>query len=236
MPRKKTIIIADKQFDSQKDAIKFYKDILNNYNVGDEISDEDFELVYNLLKNHPRSTVKIGCGVEKIIVDRDDYNNRCFHIIRKDGGKENFSYLKCIRGEPNSFTNFSIACRKAVEDDIMAVKEKYFKENANSENKVRCQESEELISFNEAHVHHRQPNTFSVIVDRFIENNRIDIAAVGYEKEGTYGHKFKDKDLETRFREYHKKIAKLRIVKGKRNIVSSHQAKVQKQKKDIIIG
>ncbi|PIV67928.1 MAG: DUF3223 domain-containing protein, partial [Euryarchaeota archaeon CG01_land_8_20_14_3_00_38_12] len=135
----------------------------------------------------------------------------------------------------NSFTNFSIACRKAVEDDIKAVKEKYFKDNANSKNKVKCQESGELISFNEAHVAHRPPNTFSVIVDRFIENNHINTVAVEYEKKGTYGHKFKDKDLEARFREYHKKIAKLRIVKAKRNLAGSHLARVQQQRKDITI-
>jgi hypothetical protein len=43
---------------------------------------------------------------------------------------------------------------------------------------VKCQESKELEKYEELNVDHRQPNTFSVIVDRFVELNRLDIEKI----------------------------------------------------------
>jgi len=43
---------------------------------------------------------------------------------------------------------------------------------------VKCQESGELLSWKELVIDHRQLNTFSVIVDRFIEVFKNNISAV----------------------------------------------------------
>ena len=118
MGKRVTIEIGENIFSTKKEALEFYKEILNSYRVGQELKDEDFELVYNLLKIHPDSIEKIGVGVSQLRVERDDYSTQCFHLVRSDGTKENFSYIKCINGEPNDFTNFSKACRKTVEEDL----------------------------------------------------------------------------------------------------------------------
>ena len=73
MSRKKTIIIGSKVFEFQKDAISFYKDILNSYGVGDELTPEDFELIEELLKNHPQAKEKFGDGISKLSVELDGY-------------------------------------------------------------------------------------------------------------------------------------------------------------------
>lgn len=209
-----TFIISGKKFNSKKDAITFYRKILNSYRVNSELSNKDFKLVYSLLQNHPRAKEKIGCGVKKIIVGKGYIKHKCFYIIRKDGSKVDFSYLKCINGNSSDFTMFSKACRKAVEKDIIFFKRKYFRRNS----KAKCQVTGKLISADTAHVDHIFPNTFYAIVKSFIEYNKIDISTIEYETKGIQGAMFKDKNLETKFREYHRKVAKLRIVEDKVNL------------------
>jgi len=176
----------------------------------------------------------VGAGVSKLTVECDEYKTQCFHIIRVDKSKENFSYIKCINGEPNLFTNFLKACRKAVEDDLKEVKRNYFQENSKA-GKIKCQDTSELITFEETHVDHRQPNTFSVIVDLFIELNSIKLDDIEYNKIENYGHEFFDNDLANKFKKYHKDKAKLRVVKKSRNLARSYQGRVNTQKKDIKI-
>ena len=53
MAKRKSIEIGENIFNTKKEALEFYKQILNSYKSGDELSDEDFELVFNLLKVHP---------------------------------------------------------------------------------------------------------------------------------------------------------------------------------------
>ncbi len=93
---------------------------------------------------------------------------------------EAFSYIKCINGEKPPLTIFSNTCRNVVQDDINKVKFQYFSENSKG-GKVKCQESGDLCVWEELVIDHRQPNTFSVIVDRFIELNSIDIKSVEYQ-------------------------------------------------------
>lgn len=234
MGKRVLIEIGESVFTTKKDALAFYKEILNSYKPGEEINNEDFDLVFNLLRIHPNSAEKIGVGIEKIVVEQDAYKTICFHVLRKDNTKENFSYIKCINGESNDFTKFSKACRKAVEKDLKEIKQDYFKENS-KEGKVKCQETKESIQFEDAHVDHRQPNTFSVIVDRFIEVNKIQLQSVSYTSIENYGHEFTDKQLAESFRDYHKLKANLRVVKKSRNLARSFQGRITSQKKDLRI-
>jgi hypothetical protein len=231
---RKPIQIGEYTFKTKSEAIEFYKDILNSYQEGDELNNSDFESVFNLIKNHPDSDRKIGCGIEKIVVENGGYNYNCFHLIRQDSSKEDFSYRKCISGEPSNFSLFSQACRKAVENDLKEIKQKYFRENSKN-GFVKCQDSSELINFENAHVDHRQPNTFSVIVDRFVELNRIELSSVEYDKVDNYGYYLKDKELEKQFRNYHAEKANLRVVNKHRNLSRSHQARINRQQKDLRI-
>jgi hypothetical protein len=158
-------------------------------------------------------------------------NKRAFHIKRTDGSIENFSYDKAVKGDPKPFTIFSKACRKAVESDMISVKESAF----DGRDTIKCQETGIYIKMEEAHVDHRQPNTFSVIVDRFIEVNSIDIVNIQYDSIGQYGRQFIDDELANKFREYHKNKATLRIVTKDLNLRRSHMARVSLQKKDLKI-
>ncbi len=132
------------------------------------------------MKNHPNFEQKYCKGISKIIVDKVKYNSKAFHILNEeDLTLEAFSYIKCINGEKPPLTIFSNTCRNVVQDDINKVKSQYFSENSKG-GKVKCQESGDLCVWEELVIDHRQPNTFSVIVDRFIELNSIDIKSVEY--------------------------------------------------------
>ncbi len=92
MPRKKSITVGDRHFTYQKDALEYYRDLLSRYNIGDTLSDRDFDEVYELLKNHPDASKKIGIGILSIFVAQDGYGGKCFHVKRTDNTTENFSF------------------------------------------------------------------------------------------------------------------------------------------------
>lgn len=78
---------------------------------------------------------------------------------------------------------------------------------------MKCPETKEWISFDEAHVDHPAPMTFSVIVTFFIEANNVDLGSVNYLREGLYGNEFSDDTIKEQFRELHKKVGRFRVVR-----------------------
>lgn len=131
-------------------------------------------------------------------------------------------------------TRFSGTCRDTIQDDINNVKLQYFKANS-IKGEVKCQETGDLCKWEDLVIDHRQPNTFSVIVDRFIEVNQIDITTIEYIEVFDGVYRFKDDDISRKFREYHKEKANLRIVRKSKNSGRAYQARVKKQKKDLRI-
>jgi hypothetical protein len=230
---KKPVVIGELQFSSKGEARTHFSEILNKYPLDSELSDSDFDDIVSLLLCHPKADEKVGSGVKSIKIGQGFYSsNRCFHVIRTDGSVEDFSIAKCIDGDHSPFYKFCIACRRAVEADLRAMKVKYFEENGDRESKVVCPITKEKISFNEAHIDHREPFTFSSIVHFFIKANTINPIEVEYLTEGKYGNEFKDNALAEKFRIWHSENAKLRIVTGKRNLAKSHLGRVTNTKAD----
>jgi len=226
--------IGDKEFKYKKDAINYFKDILNSYEPSQIVNKKDFKDIIGLIDIRPDKDDKIGCGIENIQVIDVRYKTKCFEIIRKDGSKEIFSYRSCINGQSPPLSKFSKTCRETISEDLRMVKLAYFKKNS-SRGRVRCQETGELCTWEELNVDHRQPNTFSVIVDRFIEVHRIDVNSIEYKEimDGVY--QFCDIELAENFKKYHKEKANLRIVMKGKNLSRSHQARINRQQKDLHI-
>lgn len=231
---KKQIIIGKYNFNFKKDALSFYKKILNSYEYGDILNDKDFESVINLLKTHEDAERKIGIGIKEIKVDKVRYNTKCFHLVKNDLTTDIFSYTKCINGKYSPMTKFNRTCREIITEDLRLVKQAYF-DKKSKKGRVKCQETNELCSWEELNVDHRQPNTFSIIVDRFIEINNIDINTVEYLEIIDAVNNFKDKHIAVNFKKYHKEKANLRLIKKGLNLGRSFQAKIGRQKKDLRI-
>jgi len=228
------IIIRDKIFKYKKDAILYFKAILNSYDFGEVLNEEDTaDIIALLLENETRKE-KIGCGIKEIRIGKVQFGTKCFQIIRNDLTSDNFSYTYCINGDLKPFTKFSNACRNAIHKDLHNVKQKYF-DQYSVKGKVKCQETGLLSTWTELNVDHRQPNTLSVIIDRFIELNKIDLKNIEYETDIENKSLLVDKDLETEFRNYHTEKANLRIVRKEKNMGRAHQGRIRNQKKDLRI-
>lgn len=229
---KKWLQIGCLNFKYKKDVIAHYKNILNSYNFKESLNKEDFNDVLNLLKIHPNAKEKIGAGIVEIKVIETRYKTKCFNAIRVDSSCEIFSYIKCINGRLSPLTKFSKTCRDAISDDLRLVKLSFFKGNS-KKGRVKCQETGKLSFWVELNVDHRQPNTFSVIVDRFIELHRIDLSSVEYIETMDNIYSFKDDELSEKFRKYHKEKANLRLVRKDKNLGRSHLGRNMRQKKDL---
>jgi len=229
---KKPVTIGELQFDSRLEAKTYFTEILNKYPLSTELIDHEFDDVMSLLLCHPRADEKLGSGVKSIKINRGLYSsNRCFHILRTDGSIEDFSIGKCINGDHSPFHKFCIASRKAVEVDLRNFKLEYFKENGNND-KVVCSATKEKINFDESHVDHREPLTFSAIVHFFVKANNIDLSSVEYLNEGTYGNQFKEDKIAEKFRIWHRDTAKLRVVKARMNLAKSYLGRIASTKAD----
>lgn len=231
---RRSIQIGKLTFKTKKDALAYFRNILNSYDYGEIINPTDFEKVYELLQNHYKAKEKIGLEVVDIRVEKLRYNNKGFLLVRKDLTTDFFSYIKCINGRSSPFQKFSKVCRELIRDDIRNVKLLYFKSNS-KKGYAKCQETNKFYKWEELVVDHRQPNTFSIIVDRFIEVNRIDLEKIEYIDTEIYGSKFADNVLTKRFKKYHKEKANLRIVKRQINQSRAFQARIGNQKKDLKI-
>lgn len=226
--------IGNKEFKYKKDALNYYKGILNSYEPIQSVNEKDFNDLIELINNHPDKDKKIGSGIKSVQVIEVRYKTKCFELIRVDGSKEVFSYLKCINGKSKPLAKFIKTCREIVSEDLRNVKLAYFKKHS-TKGQVKCQETGVLCTWEELNVDHRQPNTFSVIVDRFLEINQIDLLTVEYNEVMDGGFHFADDALAENFRTYHKDKANLRLVAKGKNLGRSHQARIGRQQKDLKI-
>ncbi len=231
---KKPIIIGDKIFKYKKDALAHFKAILNAYDNGATVNEKDKNDLLDLLRLHPNFEEKKKCGIKGFKVDKVRYNTKCFHIIKNDLTTAVFSYTQIINGNYSPTTKFSRTCRDSIQTDLRDVKQKYFNKNS-TKGQVKCQETGDLCFWEDLVIDHRQPNTFSVIVDRFIEVNNINLNQIEYIKIMDGVFELKNQELAEKFRAYHKQKANLRIVKKGLNLGRSHQARVKQQKKDLRI-
>ncbi|MEA1873500.1 MAG: DUF3223 domain-containing protein [Bacteroidota bacterium] len=228
------IIIRDKIFKYKKDALLYFKTKLNSYDFGEILNEDDTADITALLFENETRKDKIGNGIKEIKIGKVQFGTKCFQIIRNNLTSENFSYVYCINGDPKPFTKFSHACRNAIYKDLHSVKQRYFDQNS-IKGKVKCQETGTLSSWTELNVDHRQPNTLSIIIDRFIELQKIDLKNIEYKTDRDNKTILADKNLENKFRDYHMGKANLRIVRKEKNLGRSHQGRVKNQKKDLRI-
>ena len=231
---KPPIKIGDKEFKYKKDALNFYKSILNSYEFGDVLSEKDLKDLIFLLEIQSDREELIGSGINTIRIAKLKFNIKCFEIVRTDNSTGYLSYVKRINSPIKSLTKFSEACRQAIQEDLRIVKQKYF-DKFSVKGKVKCQETKKLSSWTELNIDHRQPNTFSVILDRFIELNNIDIENIEYVEIDGGSNELVNCELKENFIHYHIEKANLRIVRKELNLGRSYQARVNRQKKDLRI-
>lgn len=240
------VIIGEYVFDSKKKALEHYKRILNKYDYHEKLSDIDFHDVLSLSKvdssyqsliTRTEKYIPENLNIVSIQIARiKKYNTKCFELVFEDTTTKTFSYVYRINQPQNIYYSaFLRVCRSVVQEDLRLVKQQYF-DQYSIKGQVKCQETKKLSKWEKLVVDHRQPNTFSMIIDRFIEINNIDITKIEYVTGGgDIDMKFRDSKLAEDFKKYHKEKALLRIVRKECNSSRTSLAKSRLQNKDLVI-
>ena len=231
---RKPIKIGEMEFPTKKSALDYFKNILNSYDFNEELDTMDTKDILALLELHPNVKEKIGVGIKSVRIGKAKFNTKSFELVRLDSSTTLLSYTKRINSPKSDFTKFIQACREAVQDDLINVKQIYF-DTYSEKGRVKCQETGKLLKWEQLNIDHRQPNTFSVIVDRFVELNNLDLKQIEYFPVMGGPDKLADEILKEKFIQYHKEKANLRIVCKRSNLGRSYQAKVKRQDKDLKI-
>lgn len=250
---KQKIKIGNKEYESKKNALNHYKQILNSYQFGEILNANDFDDLFYLLvfdyshhqidnKNESNNTEATAIEDKQIIpiiveikVTKVQFDTKCFEVIWSDNFSEYISYISIInRPKYSADMIFSKACRNAIQDDLIRLKQSYFKNNAVN-GYVKCQETSENCMWDDVVVDHRQPNTLSMIIERFKEVKSVDISCIEYVINIKNQLFFKDENLLDEFINYHKLKANLRIIKKENNSKRTGMARVKQTSKDLKI-
>jgi hypothetical protein len=251
-----SIIIGNKSYKYKKDALAYYQNILNSYSFGECVSEEHLDDLIDLINYNislysqetpdktdvEEATIEEATDsseeeifIEEIRIAKVQYGSKCFEIVYTDSTTCLMSYMLYLnKTKPNPAKDFNRACRNAIQDDMRLVKLKYFQLNS-KKGQVKCQETGELHKWVDLVVDHRQPNTFSMIVERFKELKQIDVDKIEYALEEGKKILFKDKVLMQDFINYHKEKANLRIVKKENNLSRTGLARIKQSTNDLKI-
>ena len=198
-------VFFDKSFKTKKEVKDFFSSILWKYKPGDFVGETDRSYLLDLIKNHYDFENRLKGEIDNFFVSKDGYGSQNFNIKFNDKKVESFSYINCI--SPKTYLGkFTSACRNAVSKDITLLKNNFF---SGHENKI-SQVSNRIINYENSEVDHVNPS-FNHIRDSFIRLWNVDVKKVKYLK-GVKSNWFADKNLENRFRKYHKHTAYFLIV------------------------
>ena len=255
------IEIGERNFSSKKDALLHFKNILNSYSFGQSLSDEDFNDLIALLNYEPQQIVNLALNsaefdemqpesdenqeddndgstedifIKDITVSKVQFNTKCFEIYYSNDTSQYISYLMIIKNQEYTPEKlFTTACRNCIHKDLMAVKKTFFDQNSVTGH-VKCQETGVLSKWEELAVDHRQPHTFSIIVDRFREFHNIQVSELEFTTTKENLIVFKNQKLTQDFIAYHRDKAMLRIVRKECNSSRSAMGRVKRSTKDLV--
>jgi hypothetical protein len=232
------VTLGNLHFDTQVQALDFFKAMLARYQAGDIVNDDDAVHLHHLIERHVEAPQKIGCGIARFYVDMTPKGTRCFWLERTDGSCTDFSYISCIRAKAKSLDQaFKEACREAVAGDLMAAKQDHFEKYSDETGRVPCDITGELLLPHECHLDHAHPMTFEVIVTTFREATGVapgrEILSASQDQQ--FATTFTDPGIAQRFRNFHHRVANLRIVKSGLNLSLGASQRMRNPKHPVVI-
>jgi hypothetical protein len=248
---KKPVLLSNgRAFATQGEARQFFSDMLKRYQPTYEgqrlrLSEEDhgdaIALIHRfdeLIREEPS---KIGAGVDHIFVQinaSENWRSAGFWVQRVDGSATDFSYLRAVVGRGlTRFESAVVAAREVVFRDVQAAKIEYFAKHQDDQGRVKCELTGELITWKRANADHPWP-TFAQLVQAFLAAHGwfpdipADLVASG---DGVICTEFTDPAVAASFREYHRRAATLRIIRGRSNSAMAAGQRRPKIKNPIVI-
>jgi hypothetical protein len=216
---RKTYIVSGEYFKTKGELQERVKGILWTYLEGQSLPDNDFEFMLDLLSNHPRADIKIGCGVARIFTKKNPIytHTRAFYLERTDGSQTDFSYIECIT-PASKRKKFFRACRALLEPSMMTFKQRFFDERGGV---ATCEFTGQPIQFIGSHVDHVPPKTFDTLLNEFIELYQIDPETITLKDElldNKYQDELADEALAELWVNWHNERASLRVVSRLANL------------------
>jgi len=89
-------IIHGEAFSTKKALTQRVRDLVAQYNFGDLLNAADTAFCISLFQFHTEAASKIGSGITKIEIRRDEYGNKYMHIHRIDGTDTDISWTHCV--------------------------------------------------------------------------------------------------------------------------------------------
>lgn len=228
--RAKPVELATRSFEKQGDATAFFKAMLNRYRPSERVSDEDSLDVSALLERHTEYGAKVGCGVSHFEVMMTEHGTPCFRIVRTDGSGTDFSYPHCITQRPPSRKlEVSQAFRRTVRFDLYKARDDFFASHGDTNGNVNCAVTGDRISRDDAHMDHRPPMTFEVIVTTFLCGRGLSLDSVplttGQDDQGS--PEVTDHTLAKAFQSYHSSVARLDLVRNTINLAQASRHRLK---------
>lgn len=228
--RSKPVELATRSFDKQGDATTFFKAMLNRYRPGERVSDDDGLDVAALLERHTEYAMKVGCGVSHFEVVMTEHGTQCFRIVRTDGSGTDFSYPYCISQRPPSRKQeVSQAFRRVVRFDLYKARDIFFAAHSDADGLVACAVTAERIGRDQAHMDHRPPMTFEVIVTTFLCGRGLSLDGVPLTtgQDDQVSPEVTDESLREAFRIFHTGVARLDFVKDTINLAQASRNRLK---------
>lgn len=93
------LIIGNKEFKYQKDALAYFYRMLLRYQNLQIIHGQDHDLLSSLIEYHPNAHQKIGVGIKTFFKARTKKGTSCFWLERKDGTTIDFSFITAVKAK-----------------------------------------------------------------------------------------------------------------------------------------
>jgi hypothetical protein len=226
----KPVEISTRSFNTQAEAIAFFKKMLNRYKPRERVTADDCSDISALLMRHHEYATKVGVGVDHFEVMMTEHGSQCFRIVRVDGTGTDFSYLTCIRGQaPTVKQEVSQAFRQVVKFDLYKARDEFFATHKDKDGLIACAATGERISRDDAHMDHRAPMTFEVLVTTFLCSKGMtwDDVPITTGQDNQVSAELTDNELREAFRAYHNRTARLDYVKNTVNLAESSRHRLK---------
>jgi hypothetical protein len=220
MGKRQQFKISGETFKTKQDLLERIRRVLYAYEEGQTLNELDFTFMLDVLRLHPNVAQKIGCGVASMHVKENPVypGKRGFWLMRTDSTATDFSFMECLSPSSNKKKTQS-AFRSAIEPYCFKFKQGVFDKTLYGT--TLCEYTGKRITFLDAHVDHKPPNTFEKLFNDFLAENGLDanqIETRGAGLDNVVQDEIADPELKNRWIQFHNERAELRVISREANL------------------
>lgn len=217
------VYLGGEYFTSKTVVIKRVTAMLAQYEPGEVLNAHDKKFACDLLEKHPRAPFVIGCGIKSIVAYQPPPRhgrtpNKSLRIIRLDGTVALCGFKDVLLGRCSCKNDFVKAARSAVEQQLESFSRDAFKSHASQ---IWDAEAKTWIAYR-AHRVEYLGRSLEQLIDKYLADTQLFLAGVRYYHDAHRQNivHFADVDDRREWQNWHRKHAKLRIVKKIRSLQS----------------